>query len=243
MSRAAHPPSGPDIDVLADLSADLVPAAEGRSARAHVDRCPECAAVLQALERTGSELRWLPPLAMPPDVVARIDDALAAEGTVVSMGQLRDRRRRRQQLLGIAAAGVIVLGGGGVLVSQLGGDSPETDSSVAAEGGDNAPDAPTPELSSYDQESLSDAVAGLVTRGDSDDPLSLDGPAGPEKCVDTAQLEGTDELIGVIEIRFEGRNADAVFFTTADPTLARVVVVDDCSVEEPQLLGTVVGSL
>lgn len=240
MTAAPHPPGGPDIDVLADLSARLLPPGDDRSARAHVDGCAECTSVLQALERTGSELRWLAPISMPADVAARIDAALAAERTVVSLSQRRDRRRRRQQLLGIAAAGVIVLGGGGVLISQLGDDSPGGDSSVAAEDG---PDAAATELPGYDEDSLSDAVSGLVTGGGADAPLSLEGPPGSQECVAAAQLEGTDELIGVIEIRFDGRIADAVFFTTADPAVARVVVVEDCSVDEPQLLDTVVGSL
>jgi hypothetical protein len=56
--------------------------------------------VLQALERVGSELRWLPPLHMPSDVADRIDAALAAEGKVVSIETLRVRRRKRQQMLG-----------------------------------------------------------------------------------------------------------------------------------------------
>lgn len=196
--------------------------------------------MLQALERTGGELRWLPPIAMPPDVAERIDEALAAEAAVVSISKHRDRRKRRQQMIGIAAAGVIVLGGGGVVLSQFVGNSPGGDVSAGPDNGESPGSADLPDL---DEDSLSDAVAGLVTGGDDDAPLALDGPPGPETCVETAQLEGTDGLIGVIEIRYDGRNADAVFFTTADPTVARVVVVDDCSTEEPQLLATVVGAL
>lgn len=111
--------------MLADLSAHLLAPADERSARAHADSCAECSRVLQALERTGSELRWLPPIAMPPDVAARIEGALAAESKVVSIAQRRNRRSRVQQLIGIAAAGVIVLGGGGLLLTQLVGDSPD----------------------------------------------------------------------------------------------------------------------
>ncbi|MDQ3715023.1 MAG: hypothetical protein M3381_03130, partial [Actinomycetota bacterium] len=123
MSTPPHPSSGPDLDVLADLSADLLAPADDRAARAHVAQCAECTRVLKALEQTGTQLRWLPPIAMPPDVAARIDAALSAQASVVSIDQLRQRRRQRQQLFGIAAAGVIVLGGGGVLVSQLGDDA------------------------------------------------------------------------------------------------------------------------
>ncbi len=241
MTSAPHPPGGPDLDVLADLSVHLLPSAQERSTRAHVDGCAECKTVLQALERVGSELRWLPPLHMPSDVAARIDAALAAEGKVVSIETLRVRRRKRQQMLGIAAAGVIVFGGGGVLVSQLGGDSPSVD--LSADAGQDDEPAEAVEPPDFDEDSLPGAVSDLVTGGEADEPPRLEGTPAPADCVDSVQLASVDELIGVIEIRYGGRNRDAVFFTTADPGLARVIVVDDCSMENPQVIDTVEGQV
>lgn len=237
---AAHPPSGSNIDVLADLSANLLPASQDRSVRAHAEGCPECTMVLRALDRTGSELRWLPPTAMPADVVARLDAALAAEASVVSIGQLRERRKRRQQLIGVAAAGVIVLGGGGVALSQIVGNGP--DAGVAA-GPDNS-EVPDPaDLPDLDEGSLPGAVSSLVTGGEGDEPLRLEGTPAPADCVANVQVAGVDELIGVIEIRYGGRDRDAVFFTTSDPTIARVIVVDDCSTEAPEILAVVAGQI
>jgi len=243
MSTAAHPPSGPDIDVLADLSAHLLPPAEQRSARAHADSCAECSRVLQALERTGSELRWLPPIAMPPDVAARIEDALAAESKVVAIAQRRDRRRKGQQLIGIAAAGVIVLGGGGLLLAQLADDSPGVDVSAGADNDSNSDAPDQANLPDLDEDSLPGAVSGLVSGGEGDQPLRLEGTPAPETCVPAVQVEGVDELIGVIEIRYGGRNRDAVFFTTSDPTVARVIVVDDCSLEDPEIVDVLQGQI
>jgi len=240
MSTAPHPRSGPDIDVLADLSAHLLPAAADRTARAHVEQCSECSTVLAALERTGSELRWLPPLAMPPHVAARIDDALAAESAVVSIDQLRARRRRRQQLIGIAAAGVLVFGGGGTLVSQLVGNS--SSGQVSADAG-NGDDSPVPSDSGFDQDSLPGAVSELVSGGEGEQPLRLEGTPAPEDCVPSLQIEGVEDRIGVIEIRYGGRNRDAVFFTTSDPTVARVYVVDDCSLEDPEIVDVLQGQI
>lgn len=228
--RSPHPPSGPDIDVLADLSANLLSPAEDRRARAHADGCPDCARVLQALDQVGTQLRWLPPIPMPADVAARIDAALAEERTVVSLRRHRDRRRGRQQLLGIAAAGVVVLGGGGVLLSQL--TSSDDDSNVAASEPDAAATQPAP-LPDLDENSLPGAVADLVLGGDGDEPLRLDGTPAPDNCVADIQIEGVDELIGVIEIRYEGQVRDAIFFRTPDPMVARVIIVDDCSLDEP----------
>jgi len=234
MPTAPHPPGGSNIDVLADLSANLLPPAEDRSIRAHAEGCAECTMVLQALERTGSELRWLPPIPMPADVITRVDAALASEASVVSIAQLRDRRKRRQQLIGVAAAGVIVLGGGGVALSQIIGNTSDSDVSAGAE----ASEAPAG-LPDLDEESLPDAVAGLVTGGEGDgdggEPLRLEGTPAPDDCVANVQV-ADDELIGVIEIRYGGRDRDAVFFTTSDPTTARVIVVDDCSLEDPEIV-------
>lgn len=233
MSISPHPATGPDLEVLADLSAQLLAPDDDRSARSHADGCAECSTVLQALERTGSQLRWLPPIAMPPDVAARIDAALAGEANVVSIDQLRNRRRRRQQFLGVAAAGVIVLGGGGVLLSQVIGETPDTAVSAGADQDSEAPAAA--DLPDLDENTLPGAVSELVTGGDGDQPLELDGTPAPDDCVADIQIEGVEELIGVIEIRYGGRNRDAVFFTTSDPTVARVIVVDDCSLTDPEI--------
>lgn len=239
---APHPPAGPDLDVLADLSAHLLGPVAERSARAHIDRCAECTSVLRALEKTGNELRWLPPIPMPAAVVDRIDAALAQESKVVSISQLRERRKRRQQLLGIAAAGLIVLGGGGVLVSQLGGNTTGADVAAGSDDKDNGSAAPSAPLD-LDEQSLPGAVSELVTGGQGDQPLRLEGTPAPRDCVSSVQLEGSDQLIGVIEIRYGGRNRDAVFFTTADPTQARVVVVEDCSVDSPITVATLRGEI
>lgn len=231
MTAAPHPPSGSNIDVLADLSANLLPAAQDRSVRAHAEGCAECTTVLRALERTGSELRWLPPIPMPDDMVARLDAALAQEASVVSIGQLRDRRKRRQRVIGIAAAGVIVLGGGGFALSQIVGTSPDAGVAAGAEDSEVPDPADLPDL---DAGSLPEAVAGLVIGGEGDEPLRLEGTPAPDDCVADVQV-ADDELIGVIEIRYGGRNRDAVFFTTSDPTVARVIVVDDCSLDIPEI--------
>ncbi|MBA3368838.1 MAG: hypothetical protein H0T99_09275 [Geodermatophilaceae bacterium] len=240
MSKAPHPASGPDLDVLADLSADLLVPADDRAARAHVEACAECSTVLQALERTGSQLRWLPPIAMPPDVVTRIDDALAAEANVVSLDQRRRRGVRRQQLLGVAAAGVIVLGGGGVLFSQLGDGAAGGD--VTAGAGNDGTAAVPGDLPDLDQDSLPGAVGGLVDGGEGDEPLRLEGTP-PDNCVPNIQIEGVEELIGVIAIRYGGRDRDAVFFSTSDPTVARVYVVDDCSSADAEIVDLVEGQI
>ena len=241
MTSPPHPAGGPDVAVLADLSAHLLPPTADRSARAHVENCAECSAVLRALDRTGRELRWLPPIPMPPDVVARIGSALEAEQKVVSISQLRARRTRRQQLLGAIAATLIVLGGGGFLIAQLTGDPQGAVTAQVDDETSTAPDSPAPSL---DEDTLPDAVADLVVSDSADGTgLTLDGVPAPDTCVPSVQLDGTDELIGVIEIRYGGRSRHAVFFTTANATMARVIVVEDCSVQNPVIVATLKGEI
>lgn len=241
MTSAPHPAAGPDVGVLADLAADLLPSAAERSARAHVDGCADCQAVLQALDQTGRDLRWLAPIPMPADVVSRIESALAEESKVVSITQLRERRKRRQQILGVAAAGLIVLGGGGTLVYQLATDSPG--SSVTAGADKDAQATTATDRPDLDENTLPGAVTELVTGGEGDQPLRLEGTPAPQTCVPMIQIEGVEDLIGVIEIRYGGRERDAVFFTTSDPAVARVFVVDDCALEDPTIVDVLQGQI
>lgn len=242
MQPAPHPfGDGPDLAVLADLSAHLLPMAEERTVQAHVLGCSECTGVLHALERTGRDLRWLPPIAMPPAVVSRIDAVLAEESKVVSIVGLRQRRKRRQALLGLSAAALLVLGGGGVLIASL---DPGSAGPAVSAGEDKSPDPPgnssNPDL---DESTLPDAVTDLVTGGEGDQPLRLEGIPAPQNCVASVQLAGVEQLIGVIEIRYGGRNRDAVFFTTSDPGVARVIVVEDCSAENPAIVQILRGQI
>lgn len=178
---------------------------------------------------------------MPDDVVSRIESALAEESKVVSISQLGDRRKHRRQLLGVAAAGLLVFGGGGTLVYQLGGNAP--DSNVSADGNQDG-EAPVPfDPPDLDSDTLPGAVTDLVTGGVGDLPLRLDGTPAPQDCVAGLQIEGVEELIGVIEIRYGGRDSDAVFFTTSEPAVARVFVVDDCSLQDPAIIDTLQGQI
>ncbi|MDQ3476477.1 MAG: hypothetical protein M3492_09180, partial [Actinomycetota bacterium] len=78
--------------------------------------------------------------------------------------------------------------------------------------------------------------------GEGDEPLRLEGTP-PDNCVPNIQIEGVEELIGVIAIRYGGRDRDAVFFSTSDPTVARVYVVDDCSSADAEIVDLVEGQI
>jgi hypothetical protein len=70
----------PDVMEIADLAEDVLPEERAFQVRAHLGSCPDCADVLASLREISGLLAELPePEAMPSDVVARIDAALAAE--------------------------------------------------------------------------------------------------------------------------------------------------------------------
>src|SRR4051794_4862783 len=101
----------PDLDRLAEAAADVDVAADVRE---HVATCPQCAEALEAIRVTRDEVGALPEAAMPADVAARIDAALAEErqnmkgaGTVVPLDGARARRRRSGVLAGSVAASIV----------------------------------------------------------------------------------------------------------------------------------------
>ncbi|MEU6231995.1 hypothetical protein [Kitasatospora sp. NPDC047058] len=74
-------PSGPhpSVDELADLAEGLVePAAAAGALRAHLAGCAECRGTAEALAEVQALLGAVEPPAMPEDVAARLDAALAA---------------------------------------------------------------------------------------------------------------------------------------------------------------------
>ena len=69
----------PDVDTLADYQAGVLDEQTAAEIAAHVAADPRCQQVLAALDATVAQLRSMPPVTMPDDVVQRIHAALAAE--------------------------------------------------------------------------------------------------------------------------------------------------------------------
>ncbi|HEV2853160.1 MAG TPA: zf-HC2 domain-containing protein [Thermoanaerobaculia bacterium] len=94
------------------LDGDL-PGEEAARLREHLGRCPACAAELQLAERIQRELRALPQLDCPPEVLERVERA--GRGEVVAF-----RPRQRTSLRLTAAAALLALSvGGGALFLRL----------------------------------------------------------------------------------------------------------------------------
>jgi hypothetical protein len=144
--RANGPHPTPDgngwsLDQLADYAAGLLDSA-GEAAIAAALEQDEAAAHLHSTLRHAddlvrAELRALPAMAMPADIAARIDAALAAEAPVARAAEQLSpvvplRRRRWRAASGAVAAGVVVLAGAAFGISQFGGTSTSQDSTAGA---------------------------------------------------------------------------------------------------------------
>jgi len=138
----------PDVDTLADFGASQLAAPVADGVRRHLDGCAECRSRLTSYDDVARLLRDLPPVRMPDDVLARLEEALreeaagrGAEPTPVAAPSLQQpapamttvgrplgstsrwRRWRTGRtgtgLAGLAAAAAVVLLVGGVVAGAL----------------------------------------------------------------------------------------------------------------------------
>ena len=77
--NGAIPSEHPDDDLLADLAADVLPTHQARAVEAHVMVCRRCTQLLTDAAQVRDLLLADDPGPVPPDVLARIDQALRIE--------------------------------------------------------------------------------------------------------------------------------------------------------------------
>ncbi|WP_345964604.1 hypothetical protein ABDE16_18405 [Streptomyces sp. BRB040] len=175
----------PDVVEISDLAEGILPSARTTDVRRHLESCALCADIYASLEEVQGLLGTLPPpAAMPDDVAARIDAALAAEPqpgvaddahvsreTSTPVGRpaghprhsstgpgRKDRRRggrRRIAVLGAVAAAAAI-GLGSVIVSSLTGGSQSEDTAQGQQ---------TALADTFSEGHLKEKVTGLVADG------------------------------------------------------------------------------
>ncbi|GGQ71047.1 anti-sigma factor family protein [Kitasatospora griseola] len=90
-----HPPSEhPDLDALADLAEDLLPAERAEPLHRHLAACPSCAEDYAALSGLPELLADFPATPMPQDVADRLTAALAAESAARAETRAEERPER-----------------------------------------------------------------------------------------------------------------------------------------------------
>jgi hypothetical protein len=77
--NGAISPEHPDDDLLADLAADVLPTHQARAVEAHVMACARCTSLLTDAAQMRNVLLSDDPGPMPPDILARLDQALQIE--------------------------------------------------------------------------------------------------------------------------------------------------------------------
>jgi hypothetical protein len=167
----------PDLATLADLDAGTLDPAAAADVAAHVGDCPQCRAAMTAFDSVRSDLRTLPPPAMPAQVVARIDATLAelrrespgpapavppdsqhtadqTDRTAADLSAARDRKRHRGLKVGggaVAAAFALIAAGASVTALVTSSDKSDKAATSAAAGASNLSDeeaAPRPNAGS-----------------------------------------------------------------------------------------------
>jgi hypothetical protein len=148
-------------DQVADLLEDLLPEAEAATVAAHVDACAECSRLRDDLAALPALLAGVGSPALPAEVAARLDAAVAdaaaarqveqrppatGSSTVSSLGNRR-RRFVTRTFTGVAAAAALVVGVlvVGDVVDQGGGDDQSAGGGSAADEGSAAGDGVDPQ--------------------------------------------------------------------------------------------------
>jgi hypothetical protein len=146
------------LDELAELDEGLLDPERTSAVRAHLHGCGECRDRTQALATTRSILADLPPVAMPAQVSARLDQALGDEAAeragaagpsdpdaaapeaahpsdvVPAPGTVARRRIGRPTLPAIAVAAALVLAVGAIVVGAVNHNNGGSDESAGASG-------------------------------------------------------------------------------------------------------------
>jgi hypothetical protein len=170
-------------DQVADLLENLLPETETATVAAHLDACAECSQLRDDLAALPALLAGVGSPALPAEVAARLDAAVAdaaaarqaeqrpaatGSSTVGStVSSLQDRRRRfvTRTFTGVAAAAALVVGVlvVGDVVDQGGGDDQSAGGGSVADEGSAAGDGVAP------QQRAPGATPGRLVRLTSDD--------------------------------------------------------------------------
>jgi hypothetical protein len=129
-----------DYETLADLAEGILDSAEAAAAAAHLTDCATCQEREVELAEVSRVLAEVPAPSVPPELVSRIDAALAAVAAEAPASTQSGRWRRSYMFVAAAAAVAVVAVGGGVTMLR-----PATTSSTAADAnGAPAPRAERP---------------------------------------------------------------------------------------------------
>ncbi|WP_433870716.1 hypothetical protein [Saccharopolyspora sp. CA-218241] len=248
--RRAGAPQGPpwSQDLLADLHAGALDRDTADALRVQVREDPDARQVLAALEAAEADLAGLradlahpPPLSIPDDVAARIDEALenevrnwsrpaAEQGPPAEVVDFAAAQRRRRRGI-TAGAGLLGVAAAAVTVFSLVPTGDDTDRTAAPP---PAADGPPPLALAGGQVSLTGAQFADVLGTEQYGAL-----ADPQRLLGCLQANGVSSgrPMGAREITLDGRPAQLLVLPTGQIGQFRLLAVGpDCGPDNPATL-------
>lgn len=225
-----------DVDTVADLIENLLPASEAHRARDHIKGCPDCQQTYDALIELSADLaeEGRAEIPMPAEVAEHLDSVIVSESMlrsssmgVHSLTQLATERKRLPRLLLGAAAVVLVCAVGvGVLISVRN----ESDNNAAATRPSDRPPVSEPQASALP--SMSNAEVGDQVQ------RRLEGSPGAEvlsatpqevRCAQQFATGQPNRTLRLVQsARIEGRRSTVIAMQEGSSNNVRVYVVTGC---------------
>ncbi|TQF74681.1 hypothetical protein FK531_00830 [Rhodococcus spelaei] len=228
-----YPPFDPEL--LADLHADALPPEFAERLRAATESDPDAQRTLAALDAVRAELGALrtldtPAPPIPPDVLARIESAVA-EAPPPAVALSARRRRNPVRLAAAAAAALVVLAGAGVGIAHLRTGSPEPAAPLLAQPSSAPPDGAGVELGDALQPTVALSVLGHSALG------PLDNRRSREDCLLANGIDPTRPLLGSGPVRLRGAAGILMLFAgPRPPQITALVVGTGCTASDPATL-------
>lgn len=208
-------------DVLADLHADALPHSISNRLWPLVRKDPDAMVVIDALDALSTRLGVIGEdfehgTPMPPEVVERIDRAIASERLSADVIPLKPRRSTMPRAwIGVAAAVLVLAGVSAFAVPRLIG-SPAGESVVAA-----------PLVLDADQVD-SQIAFGIIGRRDAG---VLSDPVRLAHCLQANGISDGVPVLGSSEVRIDGRTGTLLILPgSTPPALIALAVGNECGV-------------
>lgn len=223
-----------DVDTVADLIENLLPAGEAHRARDHIKGCPDCQQTYDALIELSADLaeEGRAEIPMPDHVAEHLDSVIVSESMlrsstvgVHSLTQLATERKRLPRLLLGAAAAVLVCAVGvGVLVSVRN----ESDNNAAATQPSDRP-APTQEavLPRLSTAEVGNQVQRVLEGGGGQQVVA----AVPREaqCAQQFAMRQPNRMLRLVQAAVvEGRRSTVIAMQARSASDVRVYVVTGC---------------
>lgn len=226
-----------DVDTVADLIENLLPATEAHRARDHVRACPDCQRTYDALIELSADLaeEGRADISMPAEIADQLDAVLRSEAVlrsstvgVHSLAQLRERPRRHLPRLLMAAAVVMVVGavGAGVvgsIASQRQSSSADLEEPRSGPRSGQTSAVPTLTIAQLASE-VRRLVEGKTV------PVLRAGP-GEQACAADFVSRQPNRMLRLVQpAEVEGRRSTVIGLQAGSPRELRVFVVTGCDV-------------